>query len=100
MFNGTDAIEAELDIYIPSLKLAFELNGIVHYEPIYGLDQLGKTQGNDHRKMLACAERGIDLCVLDVSHMKLFKEKAAQRYLDLLETVLRNRRDLNPRPPG
>jgi hypothetical protein len=91
VFNGTNAIDAELDIYIPALKLAFELNGIIHYEPIYGLDRLEKTQGNDHRKMFACAERGIDLCVLDTSHMKLFKEKGAQRYLDLIEEVLSKR---------
>jgi len=35
-YNKTSAINAELDIYIPSLKLAFELNGIFHYEPIFG----------------------------------------------------------------
>ena len=92
VFNGTEAIDAELDIYIPSLKLAFELNGIFHYEPIHGLERLGKTQGNDHRKMLACAEQGIELCVLDTSHMKLFKEKGAQRYLDLIETILTSAR--------
>jgi hypothetical protein len=35
-FNRKDTINSELDIFIPSLKLAFELNGIFHYEPIYG----------------------------------------------------------------
>ena len=30
-FNKKDTINSELDIYIPSLKLAFELNGIFHY---------------------------------------------------------------------
>ena len=42
-FNKTNIINSELDIYIPSLKLAFELNGIFHYEPIYGKDKLDKT---------------------------------------------------------
>jgi len=42
-YNKTDAINGELDIYIPSLKLAFELNGIFHYEPIYGEQQLKKN---------------------------------------------------------
>lgn len=35
-FNRKDTIGSELDIYIPSLSLAFELNGIFHYEPIFG----------------------------------------------------------------
>ena len=39
-FNRKDTINSELDIYIPSLKLAFELNGIFHYEPIYGDNKL------------------------------------------------------------
>ena len=73
-FNKTDAINGELDIFIPSLKLAFELNGIFHYEPIYGPEKLSKTQTNDHRKMIACAEHGIELCVMDVYHFKYFKE--------------------------
>ena len=73
-FNQTDAINGELDIFIPSLKLAFELNGIFHYEPIYGPEKLSKTQTNDHRKMIACAEHGIELCVMDVYHFKYFKE--------------------------
>jgi len=35
-FNRKDAIGSELDIYIPELKLAFELDGIYHYKPIHG----------------------------------------------------------------
>ena len=87
-FNRTDAIEAELDIYIPSLKLAFELNGIFHFEPIYGADKLESTLKNDHRKMLACAEHGIELCIIDNSQMKHFKEKGAQKFLDIIENII------------
>ena len=42
-YNEKSAINSELDIYIPSLKLAFELNGIYHYEPIHGQDKLNKV---------------------------------------------------------
>ena len=87
-FNRTDAIEAKLDIYTPTLKLAFELNGIFHYEPIYGADKLDRTHQNDHRKLLACAEHGIELCVLDTSKMLNFKEKGALRFLQIIEDVL------------
>lgn len=43
-FNKKNTINSELDIYIPSLKLAFELNGIFHYEPIHGPDKLNQIQ--------------------------------------------------------
>ena len=49
-FNRKDTIYAELDIYIPTLNLAFELNGIFHYEPIFGDKKLQSTQTNDKRK--------------------------------------------------
>jgi len=90
-FNRKDAINGELDIYIPSLKLAFELNGIFHYEPIYGLEKLGKMQTNDHRKMLACAEHGIELCVIDVSSQKYFKEQGAIEFLRLIQNIINSK---------
>lgn len=52
-FNRKDAVNSEIDIYIPSLSLAFELNGIFHYEPIYGADKLCQIQNNDQRKFQA-----------------------------------------------
>jgi ribosomal protein L44E len=90
-FNRTDAINGELDIYIPALKLAFELNGIFHYEPIYGVEKLTAMQTNDHRKMLACAEHGIELCVLDVSHEKYFKPAKAQKFLDITANLIHSK---------
>jgi len=47
LFNNKSTINSELDIYIPILNLAFELNGIFHYEPIYGQDKLNQIQNND-----------------------------------------------------
>jgi len=87
-FNRTDAINGELDIYIPSLKLAFELNGIFHYEPIFGPDRLSKTQTNDCRKFQACLERNIELCTIDISSIKHFKEHIAQKFLDIIISVI------------
>lgn len=87
-FNRVDAINSELDIYIPSLKLAFELNGIFHYEPIFGEAKLNQTQNNDQRKFQACAEKGISLCVIDVSQQKYFKEQSSQKYLDIVTNII------------
>lgn len=87
-FNRKDAINAELDIYIPSLKLAFELNGLFHYEPIFGADKLAQIQNNDERKYQACIEHGIELCLIDVSSFKNFKEKGAVKYLSIIQEVI------------
>jgi hypothetical protein len=87
-FNRKDAINGELDIYIPNLKLAFELNGIFHYEPIYGAEKLASIQTNDTRKAQACLERGIELCIIDSSSFKYFKAGNAQKYLDIILKII------------
>jgi hypothetical protein len=90
-YNKTNTINAELDIYIPSLKLAFELNGIFHYEPIFSKEKLEKTKNNDQRKFQACLEHGISLCVIDTSSQKYFKESTSQKYLDIILNILKTR---------
>lgn len=87
-FNRKDAINSELDIYIPSLRLSFELNGIFHYEPIYGQSQLEKIKNNDNRKFQACLERNIELCIIDSSKLSYFKESNAKPYLDIIVDII------------
>ena len=87
-FNAKGAIQSELDIYIPSLKLAFELNGIYHYEPIHGDKKLTSVINNDNNKMLACAKHKISLCVIDTSSLKNFKENKASTYLDIISKII------------
>lgn len=95
LFNNKEAIGSELDIYIPSLNLAFELNGIFHYEPIYGNNKLEQIQENDQSKSKACHDAKIDLCVIDVSQQKYFKEKTSKKYLDIINNVVNQRIMLN-----
>lgn len=93
-FNRKDAINSELDIFIPSLKLAFELNGIFHYEPIHGEQVLSKIQSNDTRKFQACLERGIEFCIIDTSKQIYFTEKSAQLYLDIILSVIHKKMEV------
>ena len=88
LFNAKTAINSELDIHFPSLNLAFELNGIYHYEPIHGADKLASIQTNDHRKFAACADKGIALCVIDVSAMVYFKPAKGQKFLDIIADIV------------
>ena len=87
-FNPKDIIGSELDIYIADLKLAFELNGVFHYEPIYGVEKLGSIQANDQRKMIACYEQGIELCVIDISSVEQFTKKEGKRFLDIIIQII------------
>jgi len=87
-FNKKDTIQSELDIYIPSLKLAFEINGVFHYEPIFGQDKLDKIQKNEKGKFAACIEKNISLCIIDVSTLSYFKPKKAQKFLDIITNII------------
>jgi DNA-binding XRE family transcriptional regulator len=91
LFNDKKIINSELDIYIPSLKLAFELNGIFHYEQIFSQEKLLKTQNNDKRKFQACIEQSIELCVIDTSQQKYFKEQSSKKFLLLITKIINNK---------
>ena len=90
LFNDKTAINSELDIYIPSMKLAFELNGIFHYEPIFGEDKLNQIQNNDGNKFQKCQENQISLCIIDTSSQKRFTELSSKKFLDIIITIMQN----------
>lgn len=95
LFNSRKIIEPlELDIYIPSLKLAFELNGIFHYEPIFGIDKFNSVKYKDQNKFFMCQKLGISLCVIDTSSQKYFKEQSSQRFLDIIVSLIESTRAL------
>lgn len=81
----------EFDIYIPSLKLAIELNGPLHYHSIYGEKKLLQIKERDTRKNLICLEQNIGLWTLNISSLR-FNTQSAIQYLrfikDIIQTTL------------
>ena len=96
--NQKTIIDSELDFYFPELRFAIELNGITHYEPIYGEDKFEKIKSNDKRKVIACYEKDIELAIIDSSTCSYLNEAAKNKYrklvFELLEKV-KNRKPSN-----
>lgn len=88
LFNDKTTINSELDIYFPTISLAVELNGVFHYEPIYGPNKLEQIQSNDSRKFQACLEKGIELLIINTSKHIYFKEKAMLPYLKIIQKIV------------
>jgi len=88
IYNSKDAIDSELDIYIPSLRLAFEINGIYHYEPIHGQDKLDSILVNDSHKFRDCIAGGISLCVIDTSRQGRFTISNSTEYVKIICDII------------
>lgn len=87
-FNNKEIIGSELDIYCPDLRIAIELNGIVHYEPIYGQDKFERIQDNDKQKLIECYKHGIELAVIDVSQCKYMTNKISEKYYNIIRDII------------
>lgn len=79
----------EVDVAIPSLKLAIEWNGIVHFKPIYGQTKLDKIQNKDTEKLKLASNKNINLIIISdlVSNDKILKQ-AFQSVKDIINKLI------------
>lgn len=80
----------ELDIYFPDLNYGIEINGFVHYHPIYGIETLRKIQNRDVLKKYVCSEHKVLLNVISVlepTKSEIIKSK----YWTLVSDSIQNR---------
>lgn len=87
-YNDKHIINSELDIYIPELKIAFEINGIFHYKPIHGLEKFSKIRENDLFKLEVCQKLYIDLYLIDTSKHNYVTPNTSQIYLEKIINVI------------
>lgn len=91
--NGFHGLE--LDIYIPDLKIAFELNGPTHYEPIFGEELLNKRVINDKEKIKHCVNQNINLHIIDVTKLHVNTQNNLKPYFificDTIDYYIRNK---------
>lgn len=80
----------ELDFFFPELRFAIEVNGIVHYAPIYGNDRFESVVANDKQKVFMCKDLGIELCTVNCNFrlnkknlLKMWEE--VQKILDSIK---------------
>lgn len=88
LYNDNKLVGMELDIQIPELKLAFEINGIFHYKDVFNNGSLTRRIELDENKKKLCENIGVKLIEVDSSKQIYFTEKSSQKYLDLIiETI-------------
>ena len=90
-YNKKTTIGSELDIYIPLLKMAIEINGPTHYFPIFGEETYNSILKNDQKKKDKCIQHDIDLYSIDVSRFSHFKEDHARVYLNSIIDLIKSK---------
>lgn len=88
IFNDKTAINYELDIFVPSLKLAFELNGPVHYKPIFGEETFQRTLNNDRIKRERCKDKNIQLIIIDTSKHSFVKDVTCEPFYQYVKSIV------------
>jgi hypothetical protein len=94
IFNDRVAIGQELDIHIPEFKLAFEINGIFHHEPIYGEKTLIRTQRRDKEKIELCIKNNIRLYIFD-TYNKGFSKILGEEILNKIIFIINEKLNIS-----
>ena len=86
--NQKNVIGSELDFYFPNINLAIQINGPLHYQPIYGQKKLDQIRSMDEEKRIACDTRSIKLIEIDCSQDKYLNKKKIEERLSQVRTIL------------
>jgi hypothetical protein len=85
--NRTICDGLELDIYIDELKIAFEINGIIHYKPIYGEDKYNNIIQKDLLKNKLAKNKDIIIYTIK-DESKKFSIKYGKEILEKIYKII------------
>lgn len=86
--NDKTIIGSELDFYFPEHKLAIQINGIVHYKPIYGQIKFDQISNLDIEKRIFCEKQNIKLFEIDCSQDHYLNKKIISERLSQIKHIL------------
>tara|TARA_R100000005_G_C4997919_1_gene204634 strand:+ start:1224 stop:2018 length:795 start_codon:yes stop_codon:yes gene_type:complete len=78
----------QIDIYLPELTTAIEVDGPSHFEPVWGQDTLARNQQYDKKKTGLIIGKGMRL--IRIQQQKDFTPTRAKLIFDKLQVVLDN----------
>jgi hypothetical protein len=84
LYSDDSIIQGGVDIYIPSLKIAFELHDKSHFEPITSKEDFINIQKNDNDKKIKCDINNIKLFIIDT---RKYTDLSSELYNTVEETI-------------
>ena len=95
--NSSVRIGLELDFYFPELAFAIEVNGLLHYQAVYGEEKLHDILRKDEQKQRLCEQQDIHLHVINASTFSHLTKTEQHKYRDILVSLLTEK--VGHRPP-
>lgn len=87
----------EIDIWIPEIKLAIELNGPCHYFSLYGEKTFKRTLTNDEIKKKEILQKGYNLLIININQPdKIVKKLLEEQYNTVIKPLLISNQEANP----
>lgn len=78
----------QIDLFLPTLNTAIEIDGLSHFEPVWGQDTLSRNQGYDNKKTGLILGKG--LVLIRIKQLKDFSPSRAKVLYNELKTILEN----------
>lgn len=90
--------QLELDIFLHSDRIVLEIDGISHYEPIWGEDALQKQQESDRKKNGLLISKGVYVIRL-INYAKSLSETKIKNAYDLIKDAINQiKKETTPNP--
>lgn len=78
----------QIDLFLPTLNVAIEVDGLSHFEPVWGEETLNRNKGYDNKKTGLILGKG--LVLIRIKQVRDFSKARAQSIYDKLKQLLAN----------